>query len=75
MLMGAIFSLISFLRYYLGLAGGYVDPDKAIAYCTIGALLISVSYLYERLRQAEFKAKEIEDDLFKATAWIEDKQK
>ena len=53
--VGSFVSVYSFLRYYLGLMGGYVDVDKSAIYILVGFLVISISYLYERLKQAEFK--------------------
>ena len=66
----------AFLRYYVGISigkgGAYVDIDKAIAYILVGILIMAVSYYYNKFKQIEKENKADREDIFKATAWIED---
>jgi len=56
---GLAFTTLSSIRYY----ALYPDLDKALVYGIIGALIISVSYLYDKVKKSELKHEEKECDI------------
>jgi len=58
-LVGAIFSLGSFIRYYII----YQDLSEVVIGVSIGLLICSVSWLYSKYKDLEFKLLAVEDYL------------
>ena len=58
---GIVLMLTSWVRYFVL----FPDLDKALAYGIIGALVISVSFLYDRVR-------DLDNTLFSVEEWIQD---
>ena len=56
---GIVFSLFSAIRYFVL----YPDEDKAIAYVIIGLLIISISWLYNRMLKLNNQLTAVEDFL------------
>jgi len=48
---GALFSLLSAIRYFLI----YYDLDRALVYILIGVLIMAVSFLYDKVKKLSYE--------------------
>ena len=58
-LAGFTFTLGSFVRYFIM----FPDWDRLVSYCTIGVLIVAVSWLYDKHHQNKHNIEAIENYL------------